>query len=190
MNHPKPEEWVPYLYGESTSAVRRELAAHLKDCAQCRGEIETWKRSLGRLDSWRVPRARPLPMFAAPILKWAAAAACVLTVGIFVGRATIPKVDVEKLREAIAPQIQSDLRQEVAQLVREEVARNTSMTLVSGRRYSDQVAAAYAQQVYLLLKKDIDTIAFNADEGIRHTAQQLVQLADYEKPTSPGTPNQ
>jgi hypothetical protein len=190
MNHPKPEEWVPYVYGETTSAVRRELTAHLRDCPQCRTEIETWKRSLSRLDSWKLPEVQRPSELLVPFLKWAAAAAVVLAVGISIGRATAPKVDVEKLRVALAPQLKRDLSRELAELVRQEVVRTTSLTLASDRRYADQVAAEYAQQIYVVLKKDVDTIAVNADAGLRNTAQQLVQLADYKVPKSPATPNQ
>ena len=48
MNHPKPEEWVPYVFGEATGTAKRELRAHLRNCQQCRAEVDTWKRSLGR----------------------------------------------------------------------------------------------------------------------------------------------
>jgi hypothetical protein len=185
MNHPKPEEWVPYVYGEATSAARRELAAHLQDCPQCREEIETWKRSLRRLDAWKVPRTRPTSELLMPFLKWAAAAAIVLATGISIGRATAPKADVEKLRLAIAPQIRRDLSREMSQVVREELARTAALTLASSRSYTDQAA----QQIYILLKKDVDTLAVNADVQLRHTAQQLVQLADYEEPKSPAQPN-
>ena len=40
MNHPKPEEWVPYIYGETTGTARRELSDHLNSCDQCREEIK------------------------------------------------------------------------------------------------------------------------------------------------------
>jgi anti-sigma factor RsiW len=190
MNHPKPEEWVPYVYGEATSTMRRELAAHLQDCPRCRTEIETWKRSLSRLDAWKLPRVQPPSELLVPLLKWAVAAAVVLAVGISIGRATAPKVDVEKLRLALAPQLERDLSREMVQLVRQEVVRTTSLTLASDRRYADQVAAEYAQQIYVVLKKDLDTVALNADAGLRNTEQQLFQLADYKEPENPATPNQ
>jgi hypothetical protein len=190
MNHPKPEEWVPYVYGEATSVARRDLAEHLRDCAQCREEIETWKRNLRRLDAWKLPKVRRPADVLVPFLKWAAAAVIVLAAGISIGRATASRVDIEKLRAAIAPEIRQDLNREMAQLVRQEVARATSLTLASDRKYTDQVAEAYAQQIYVMLKKQIDTLAVNAEVGLRHTAQQLVQLADYKEPEISVDPNQ
>jgi len=178
MNHPKPEEWVPYVYGENTSKTRGELAAHLRDCPQCREEIDTWKRSLRRLDAWKVSKPRPRAELLMPFLKWAAAAAVVLVVGISIGRASAPRVDVEKVRLAVTKDIKRDLGRELGQMARQEAARAATLTLVSGHTYTDQMA----QQLYLLLKKDIDTVALNS--------QQLFLLSDYNDPKNPAVPNQ
>src|SRR5579859_3389752 len=152
MNHPKPEEWVPYVYGEATAPARKQLNAHLSECAQCREEVETWKRSLNRLDTWKVPRLRRSPpIFMAPFLQWAAAAAIMLLAGICIGRATAPKVDTEQLRASLGAQIRQDLEQETAAVVRQELARSAALTLASSQRYSDRVG----QQVYVALKKQL-----------------------------------
>jgi len=175
MNHPKPEEWVPYVYGETTGTVRRQLSEHLRECAHCRQEIESWQHSLKGLDAWKLPGGRqPLPSVMLPFLKWAVAAVVVLFAGVVIGRATAPRVDVEKLRATIAPQIQQQLNSQLAELAQQEAARAAALS----RRYTDQVA----QQLYLAVKRDVDTLAVNTDEGLRHTAQQLVQLADFQEP--------
>jgi len=187
MNHPKPEEWVPYLYGETSSVARKELSTHLQACAQCRDEVEIWKRSLHRLDTWKITRERrPRPEWLAPFAQWAAAAALVLMAGIAVGRATAPKVDTAHLRATLVPEIRRDLQAETAAVVRQEVARAAALTLASSHRYTDRMG----QQVYVVLKKDIDTIAVNAADGLRNTREQLVQLADYQVPLAVRTPNQ
>jgi len=187
MNHPKPEEWVPYLYGETTGSMRQEFKTHLQDCPACRQEIETWKRSMHQLDRWKLPRAaRMSAETRMPFFRWAAATMIVLMAGMVIGRATAPKVDAERLKAAIAPEIHRQVSAEVAQLARDEAAREASLTLASGRRYTDQIA----QQLYVVLKKDVDTVALNADAGLRHTAAQLFQLADYHPGQDPGVPNQ
>jgi len=186
MTHPKPEEWVPYVYGETSAEQRGDLAAHLQQCPQCRATIDSWKHTLHRLDGWRVAEASRPSEILAPWLNWAAAAAILLFAGILIGRATSPKVDVEKLRASIAPEVRGEVSREMAQLVQAEIARNASATLASGHRYTDQVA----QQLYAVLKKDVDTIALNADAGLRHTAEELVQLADYRVNQNPALPNQ
>ena len=187
MNHPKPDEWVPYIYGETTGTARRQLADHLHSCAQCRDEIESWQRTVKGLDRWKLPRQHRIQLTTfAPVMKWAMAAAIVLFAGVLIGRATAPKVDVEKLKVAIAPQIQRELSSQMAELAREEAARAVSVSLASGRRYTDQVA----QQLYVALKKDVDTVALNTDLGLRHTAQQLFQLADFKQPQNLDKPNE
>lgn len=187
MNHPKPEEWVPFIYGETTGQTRRTLQSHLESCAQCRRETDAWRQSMNLLDSWKVPRAkRPHALVAIPWFGWATATAVVLLCGVFLGRATAPKVDAEKLRTALAPEIRKELSAELAQLVRDETARTASLTLASSRRYTDQIA----QQLYFAVKKDVDTLAVNADASLRNTAQQLVQLADYHPEQNPSEPNQ
>ena len=39
MNHPKREEWVPYLFGETKPEAARQLNAHLKTCPECQESI-------------------------------------------------------------------------------------------------------------------------------------------------------
>src|SRR5438093_1462722 len=56
MNHPKREEWTPYLFGEATPEARHKLAKHLQDCPDCAAEIAGWRRSLNQLDLWKLPR--------------------------------------------------------------------------------------------------------------------------------------
>jgi hypothetical protein len=187
MNHPKPEEWVAYVYGETAGTVRRDLKAHLQACSDCRKEVETWKSSMARLDAWQVPKKRGTWFPSAlPMLRWAAVWVLILAAGVMIGRATAPKVDPESLRAAITPEIQKQVGAELAQFAREEAARAAFLSLASSRRYTDQVA----QQLYVVVKKDVDTVALNADEGLRHTAQQLVQLADFSPAQTPENSNQ
>ncbi len=177
-NHPRPEEWVPYFYGEAEPSARRELRAHLKQCVECRTQLKRWQSTQRRLSAWRLPRLRPSGMFFVPALKLAAAAAIVLFAGFAVGRLTASAPDPQKLQAAIEPQIRRALQKELAQLASDQIEKAASSTLTAAGRQADQVAEAYAQEVYLLLKKDIDTLALNADAGLRLTAEQIIQLTD------------
>src|SRR5262249_41690737 len=109
MNHPKREEWIPYLYGEAKPQVQRELKAHLGSCPECRAELAGWKQSLRRLDAWKLPRAGRQRFHAMPILKWSTAATVLLLLGYILGHFTAPKPGVETLRATIEPQIRRDL---------------------------------------------------------------------------------
>ena len=126
MNHPKHEEWVPYLFGETKPEVRRQLKEHLRDCADCRNEIESWQRSLGRLNAWKLPPTPRAVLTFAPILNWAAAAALVLLVGFGAGRLTAAKADVAKVRAALAPELRRELSQEFARYLHDELERSSS----------------------------------------------------------------
>ena len=165
MNHPKPEEWAPYVFGEAKSEDRRRLKDHLHGCAICREEVSSWQRSLGRLDAWDLrPRAafRP-PLYA--FLKLAAAAVLVMAVGIGIGRLTSSAAGVDKVRAAIEPELRQQLKREFEAMLLAEVKQ------VQAQRTAD----------YLALKKDLDTVAILTDASLRRAEQRLIELADYNQ---------
>ena len=55
MRHPKPAEWVPYLFGEVEPDTKKQFREHLQHCPECRVEIEAWQQSLKQLDAWKLP---------------------------------------------------------------------------------------------------------------------------------------
>jgi hypothetical protein len=191
MNHPKREEWVPYLYGEAKPDVRRNLNAHLQDCAECRNEIQSWKHSLGQLDAWKLPSRRKANELFAPFLRLAAAAVIILSLGFAAGRVFGMRATTEKLRAAIEPEIRSQLKEEMARLVRDEIDRSSAAILSAANEQSDKTARGYAQALWFSLKKDVDTVAVNVDAGLRDTTQQLARLIDYKQPDgSPEIPRE
>ena len=189
MNHPKPEQWVPYLYGGLKPDERRQLKSHLQDCATCRAELERWQRSSRRLDAWKLPRCKtPLELFA-PAFKWAVAAMVVLGVGFAFGRFAGDAAVADRVRAQIEPQ----LRQEMAEVVRKEVGRNSAAILQASVNKTKDLLADYStvsesrrtedlQWLYLALKRQLDTVALN-------TANEFVQLASYHPPGSTSTPH-
>lgn len=189
MNHPKPEEWVPYLYGGLAAGTRRQFKAHLKACPECRGEIERWRRSAGRLKAWKLPRAQtPFPVFA-PALKWAVAALVVLAVGFAAGRFTGTEAVAARVRAQMEPQVRSALQEQMTQLVRNEVDHRSSVLLQAAGDQTEKLLAAYdtvnenrrtqdLQRLYVALKRQLDTVAIN-------TEQEFGQLASYHPPAKP-----
>jgi hypothetical protein len=186
MNHPKPEEWVPFLYGEVKGPARREFQGHLRDCPDCRVQLESWQLNLRQLDEWKLPRRRTRARWFAPRLKWAAAAAVVLVTGFAIGRLSAPAIDVEKLRAGLEPQLRESLRRDMAQMVQEEASRSAATTLAAAAGHAEKLLAAYntaqesrrsedLEQVYLAIKKQLDTLAIN-------TQKEFVQLATYSTP--------
>ncbi len=191
MNHPEREKWVPYLYGEASPELRRELKSHLEVCARCREELAGWQNSIRRLDAWKLrPQRKPSELFL-PGLKWAAAAVLVLALGVGIGRVSAAKSDV------------AQLRQELARMVRDEVSRSAPATVATARSEATRLLADYAASLdtrreadfqvirtaldrlelqNLSLKKELDTVAVNTDAGLEQTEQQLAQLAVYRPP--------
>jgi Putative zinc-finger len=209
MNHPAHEQWMSYLYDELDSNERADLEAHLQTCPDCEANVGEWQSARRNLDAWRLPHIhRPRNGFAQPVFKWAAAAAVFLLAGFSVGRLTSASADVEKVRAVLEPQMQ----QELVKMLHQELDKTASATLAASGEQTKALLANYAtafetkraedndaifsaldkldsQRIadYLLLKKDVDTVAVNADAGLRSAEQQLIQLADYTPPV--GNPN-
>jgi hypothetical protein len=174
MSHPKREDWVQYLYGEIKPDLRRQLNEHLQGCAECGEELQNWKRSLQRLDAWKLPRTSARLDAVMPFLKWAAAALLVLGLGFGFGRLTARQADLQKVRARVEPEI----RREFADLLRREIDKSSATTLAQAQRQAEEVGAAY----YALLKKDLDTVAINTDVSLRRAEQGLMQVADFNQP--------
>jgi hypothetical protein len=193
MKHPEREEWVPFIFGEGDAGQRLQMESHLNECAECRDEIQNWQRSLDRLDSWKLPAVAKRRTNFVPLVKWAAAAAVVLSIGFAIGRGTAAHLDAEKVRAAI----EKDLRGQLAQIARDEAAKTASLAITAFSQKTETRRAADNRVIFavlerletqqttdwLTLKKELDTLAINADAGLRQTEEQLVQFADYSRPT-------
>ena len=145
VDHPSREEWVAYLYGESDARDQSRLTAHLHDCAECRGQVEAWRKTMYALNAWELAPASSRARAVVP--QWvpvAAAAAFALFIGIGAARVTAPKpVDVDALRAELG----QNLRQEIGAEWR------TALALTSERMYSD---------LYTQLRDDVDASAARA----------------------------
>ena len=209
MNHPTREEWMSYLYDELPAEEHSNLAAHLAVCPDCKAKLSDWQAARTNLDAWQLPLKRPRLAPGRPLVKWAAAAAIVLGLGFGMGRLASAPVNAEKLRAEIEPKIRQDLRLEFAQLLRMELDRAASATLAASGEQTRQVVSDYAKALeskraennqaiytaldklesqrladFMLLKKDLDTMAWLTDAGLRSAQRQLVSLADYSQPAS------
>jgi hypothetical protein len=194
MKHPEREEWIPFVFGEADAGRKQQLESHLDNCPECRDEIHSWQRSLGRLDSWELPPVGKRRKNFVPLVKWVAAAAVVLVIGFAIGRSSATHVDAEKVRAAV----EQDLRGELAQIARDEAAKTASVALTAFSQKAETRRIAENRAIFavlerletqhatdcLTLKKELDTLAINADAGLRLTEEQLVQFADYSRPTA------
>src|SRR4051812_18005944 len=149
MKHPEREEWVPFVFGEADASQRRQLESHLKSCADCRQEIESWQRSVGRLDSWKLPRTSRSRMSFVPLVKWAAAAAVVLSIGFGLGRVTTARIDTEKVRTAV----ERDIRGELTQIARDEAAKTAAVAINAFSQQAETRRAADNRVIFAVLDR-------------------------------------
>jgi anti-sigma factor RsiW len=183
MNHPTPEQWTQYVYGDLAAQPAAELEQHLNECPQCDAHVKTLRSTMRQLDSWKLPPKRRTRPSVLPLLKWATAACLVLFVGFTAGRLTA-QPDTQAIRAALLPELRAELKHEVTEMIRAEVANASAQTLTKAANTADKVAATYANYVYASLKKDVDTVALHADAGLRNTTLKLNQLADYQPVSS------
>jgi hypothetical protein len=203
--HPTPEEWMSFLYDEDSPTRHAELGAHLRQCAECRGQVQTWRGSMTALDAWTEPqpRRRWAP---APALRWAAAAAVVLGLGIGVGRMTSSaQAEMQQLTTALRAEMDTRLgiareefdramqqqREEFAEVVHAaaveaageeaEVLFARIANVINQRHETDQetylAALKEMEERYATLRRDLDTVAVNADDGFSQAREQLIELA-------------
>jgi hypothetical protein len=205
MNHPKREEWIPLLFGEADAESKARLEGHLATCNACAREVSGWRRSLGRLDAWKLPRAqkisRPMPL---QPMAWAAAAAIVVT-AFLAGRFTAPTIDADKLRAGLKAELSAEIQSGFARMSGEssnalanlELRLATTSAEESGQlaqefvrvinslRADDRVATEALfdklQKQYttdfVLLRRDLETLASTTDEEIESARLTLYQLA-------------
>jgi len=210
MNHPTREEWMSYLYDELTAEEHSSLAAHLAVCPDCKTRVSDWRTARKNLDAWQLPARLARVPLQRPLVRWAAAAALMIGFGFGVGRfATPATANAGKIRAAIEPEIRQQLRQEFTQLLRDELDKAASATLAASGEQAKHWIEDYAQALetrrtednqaiyaalnklesqrradVVSLKKDVDTVAWWTDAGLRRARQELVQLADFTQPAN------
>jgi hypothetical protein len=202
MKHPTRDEWVPYLFGEADPETQAKLAEHLKGCPECAHEIAGWRRSLKRLDAWKLapPRSAQAAAAAPVLLKWAVAAALVLGLGFGWGRLSVFSAQqvrrdlqaqwhqqfqaVQKRFDTSLAQARQELLQATATQTREALAQITET--LQAERAEDQRALRVMYDAlqrqhnvdFVALRKDLETVATRTDEEIRRARLQLYQLSE------------
>jgi hypothetical protein len=165
MKHPSQEQWMDYLYGELPKPQRADLAAHLKSCPSCAAQVARWGLVQDRLDEWKLPEVKR-PMRFATGIKWAMAAAfmiAALGIGFGAGRASGTKA----------------LRQDMQVALQKAYEDNRLLLTAMQRLDADR------QAEILALRRDLETVAVNADNTFKETEQQLIQLAAFSQAAQP-----
>ena len=169
MKHPNREQWISFLYEECDPAEQSELSAHLKTCATCREQIDTWRGATAALDTYKIERRAQPSWQTVPWLRWSAAAAALLAAGVLIGttiqaRANPSEAQISELRERLekSEADHADTKKFLVELS-ETIAEN---------RAKDQAALLAVAQQLQATRKDLETVALTAES-------QLVRLASY-----------
>jgi hypothetical protein len=198
VNHPSAAEWMAYLYDEIAPERKRELHAHIAQCAACGEQLNQWRAGLVALDDWKLP-ALPRKASAwqpATMLKWAVAAAVVLCVGFAVGRVNSSnarevaelKTAVAQLTEKVADQPAGDANNQsiaITQQTRDELLQLLAdySKLNEERRTEDRRVVGLALREMDLrlgkLRTELETVALNTESGFQQTKEGLTTLASY-----------
>lgn len=169
MSHPNSETLTDFMYEELSPERQAEVNAHVQSCGECSAQVEAWRGVRRELKGWTLPpktRRAIKPAFAAPALKWAAAAAVFIGTGFGIAKLTAAPADLSPLRADLARELRQEVRQELAaklasysedQTARQQEFQQAivqAMTRLETRRVADHAS----------LRKDVETVAIRAQE--------------------------
>jgi hypothetical protein len=208
--HPSQEQWMEFLYDEIEVREKQAIEKHLESCAPCRETRARLSDTREGLDVWEatLPPRHRLAGGWFPWVKWAAAAAVLVTTAFATGRFSRLPIDVAELRSEIAKPLREELSRELnAQLaeVRARSEKAVAEALAVNKQQVEQLArtvaslreedrrAVYAslqeleaQQAgeYRRLRQNLETVAVLTDQSLKDAQRQLIQLAGYNTPVS------
>lgn len=202
--HPSEETWTSFLYRETTPAQHRELADHLQQCPTCRARVAAWQDTMTVLDQWKQPVSRKTALRMLRPVRWAAAALLLLGLGMAAGRWLSPPADLSALRAGLLPILREEVRRDLqhdlvaaVQLAADQTDQNIADVVESWARSRDQDQRSFlawrrqaeSQRTADLawIRRDLETLALNANEQFDTTHQALGQLARISQ-SSPSMP--
>ena len=154
MNHPEPEKWMSYLYGELGEPEQKDLTGHLEGCSDCQAQVKSWQATMIQLDRWKVPsitHSRGAYRTWFKVVRWSAAAVIVLTAGVLAGWVGASKsVDPEALRQDLETSLTVSLKPIIEEDLRQKLSQEMVVVLAN---YRAQVSEALYQQIQLQLKE-------------------------------------
>jgi len=115
MKHLSDEQWMDLLYNELSPEQKSALETHIKTCAACAQKRATFRQTTKELDAWTVvipEKAKLVPQWS-PVVKWAAAAAVLVTTAFATGRFSRAGLDAERIQAQIAQPIQEKISQDL-----------------------------------------------------------------------------
>lgn len=178
MNHPTPEEWIDFLYGELDAQRHQHHQRHLDACPECLDRITAWRATRGDVATWKPAPTRadlPSPIPHRParrgLPRLAAAAALVLA---GYGLAVWGPRPERQGEGDLAARLRAEMRAEFAAFAADQAAReeqfqqNLTQTLGG--------LEALRQRDYQELRQEVETLAVHAAGELAGTRQTLARL--------------
>ena len=168
MKHLTDEERLACVEGRAS----KETKDHVAQCADCAAEIESWRRSIQRLENFdwpgRIPRRASM---ISPVFKWAIAAGVVLCVGFGLGRFSGPSA--AQIEARVKADVTRDVQHQLLSAMQDQQkARIDSAAILALlNQLRDQQAANY-----ISLRKDLETLASTADSRLNSNSRQIREL--------------
>jgi hypothetical protein len=140
MKHLSEEQWMDLLYNELSPEQKSALETHIKSCAPCAQKRATFRQTTKELDAWTVviPEKPKLVAQWSPVVKWAAAAAVLVTTAFATGRFSKPTLDAERIQAQIAQPIQDKISQDLN--LRMQIVAENALQLARAKLQADMVA--------------------------------------------------
>jgi anti-sigma factor RsiW len=113
--HPTELTWMEFLYDELPTDRKSEVERHIAGCAECRAKLGELQATQAKLNQWRVvvPAKFRVAKKWAPGLKWAAAAALLVTTAFAAGRFSKPELDLAAIQASLSAPIQESVEKQV-----------------------------------------------------------------------------
>lgn len=139
MKHLTSEDWASYLYGELPPEEKQEWISHLKDCGDCRAELEKWQSIQQHLNQWQLPPSTKPNNIRMPSLRWAIAAMALIGISFLFGYLSGPRVpSTDRLVAEVRRELESDLIKAKKELV-QSAMKNHSQSINEVRAIRDDI---------------------------------------------------
>ena len=143
---------MEYLYGEMESLARKSLETHVKNCAPCREQQGEFTGIMDSLDAWlvKVPEKHSLAARNRfqPVVKWAAAAALLVSTAYATARFFRPEVDMASLQAKISEQIKQT-ETPLQERMEQEIRAASEKAVAAAREKVEMEVALWIQEISL-----------------------------------------
>jgi len=168
---------MEFLYGEVSTSSRNEFERHLQSCAVCERQQQELSRTRELLDGWKLePPLQTTPLWPQwfPSLKWAAAAALLVTTAFATGRFTKPALDPQEIEAKISKPLHEKITRDLEARLQDQAQQAAQQALASVRSTLQSDLSARLQEIS-------DKALADSTAAREQLSQALASLRDQDK---------